>query len=482
MASETRQERQSTPRSRRHSSRRSPEGRFLSFMHAGRARNWAISEGIGILSLGRKAAIPYNPDLAPIGRYLALSALSKPLLAAPDENIRRSGGTMKERVLSRQELYDLVWSTPIAAVAKDLAISDVGLAKICRRHGIPHPGRGYWAKKAAGKPVRPAKLPPLPTGVSETIRFLISESLPATPAETEMSLEVREWVEREARPENLIRVPAQAQTFHPVLQRTKQALGMAFGDPRGARVSRRDGLDVSVSPQMVRRACLILQTLVKALEDRGFRITTKNEWSSRTTVHLLAEEVSFNLREPYRRQGFVPSSAEAGAAATRSTRDERRQAFKATGILRLTLTCYGVDVLFKDRDQLPLESQLNTVVVAIVRLALEVHRPRRLEQEERERRRLEEEKRQREFDRRRSWFEEAVASWHEHEHRIMFLSTLEARVGSSHEGDDNTREYLAWVHRYIEWADPVPRLLAAVKADEEPHFPKWRPPNSVRPW
>jgi hypothetical protein len=45
-------------------------------------------------------------------------------------------------------------------VAKRYKLSDVGLAKVCRKLNIPRPGRGYWAKKAAGKFV--PKTPSLP--------------------------------------------------------------------------------------------------------------------------------------------------------------------------------------------------------------------------------------------------------------------------------------------------------------------------------
>lgn len=48
--------------------------------------------------------------------------------------------------LTRTELYELVWSEPMTKLAKRFGISDVGLAKACRRAGIPVPERGYWAK------------------------------------------------------------------------------------------------------------------------------------------------------------------------------------------------------------------------------------------------------------------------------------------------------------------------------------------------
>lgn len=62
---------------------------------------------------------------------------------------------------NREELYQKVWDRPVQKVAKDFGMSDVGLAKVCRKLFVPLPGRGYWARKAAGKKVgaRPALLP-----------------------------------------------------------------------------------------------------------------------------------------------------------------------------------------------------------------------------------------------------------------------------------------------------------------------------------
>ncbi len=59
--------------------------------------------------------------------------------------------------LTRQSLYDLVWSKPISTLAKEFGISDVGLAKRCRAVDVPIPYRGYWARKEAGH--NPPKLP-----------------------------------------------------------------------------------------------------------------------------------------------------------------------------------------------------------------------------------------------------------------------------------------------------------------------------------
>ena len=62
----------------------------------------------------------------------------------------------------RQKLYDEVWTDPVTVVAERYGLSDVGLAKICRKLSIPVPTRGYWAKVKAGKKMRRIALPVLP--------------------------------------------------------------------------------------------------------------------------------------------------------------------------------------------------------------------------------------------------------------------------------------------------------------------------------
>lgn len=61
--------------------------------------------------------------------------------------------------MKRSELYAKVWSTPMTHLAAELGISDVGLAKACRRHAVPAPARGYWAKLRAGHKLVQTPLP-----------------------------------------------------------------------------------------------------------------------------------------------------------------------------------------------------------------------------------------------------------------------------------------------------------------------------------
>jgi hypothetical protein len=57
-------------------------------------------------------------------------------------------------VYRRTELYVQVWAAPMLEVAKKYDVSDVALAKTCKKLGVPVPGRGHWARVAAGRAIK----------------------------------------------------------------------------------------------------------------------------------------------------------------------------------------------------------------------------------------------------------------------------------------------------------------------------------------
>ncbi len=52
--------------------------------------------------------------------------------------------------LSREELYDRVWTQPMRELSLEFGWSDVGLRKLCHRNGIPTPPQGYHLMKDGG--------------------------------------------------------------------------------------------------------------------------------------------------------------------------------------------------------------------------------------------------------------------------------------------------------------------------------------------
>ena len=77
----------------------------------------------------------------------------------------------------REELYELVWSTPMTKVAEKFEVSGSYLARVCTELRVPRPERGYWAKLAVGKaPQRPALPEPLP---GDPVVWSWTDELPA---------------------------------------------------------------------------------------------------------------------------------------------------------------------------------------------------------------------------------------------------------------------------------------------------------------
>ena len=59
--------------------------------------------------------------------------------------------------LTRQQLYDLVWTKPMYELCQQFGLSSNGLRKNCKKLNIPIPYIGYWSKLKYGK--NPEKTP-----------------------------------------------------------------------------------------------------------------------------------------------------------------------------------------------------------------------------------------------------------------------------------------------------------------------------------
>ena len=62
-------------------------------------------------------------------------------------------------MITREQLYELVWSMPMARLVVRFGVSGSYMARVCTGLGVPRPPRGYWAKRAAGQS---PPVPPLP--------------------------------------------------------------------------------------------------------------------------------------------------------------------------------------------------------------------------------------------------------------------------------------------------------------------------------
>ena len=109
----------------------------------------------------------------------------------------------KYRTIQRQELYDQVWSQPMTKLAKEYGISDVALAKICKKLNVPYPWRGYWRRKETGKAVKQPLLPPNSDPAKQTAT--IQRTIRPETIEP-LSEETSQRIKAEQAPEQIIQV------------------------------------------------------------------------------------------------------------------------------------------------------------------------------------------------------------------------------------------------------------------------------------
>jgi hypothetical protein len=108
-------------------------------------------------------------------------------------------------IIKREELYERIWKLPATKLAKELGISNVALAKLCRKLNVPKPGPGHWRLVQLGWEIERPQLPALEdrttaaaisnpeshaTGKDET------RTASALPPTTEALLEPEEAAER----------------------------------------------------------------------------------------------------------------------------------------------------------------------------------------------------------------------------------------------------------------------------------------------
>ena len=397
---------------------------------------------------------------------------------APHSRLERAGnnqqsrllgtgmGEPKSMVLTRAKLYELVWQEPTRTVAARLGISDVGLAKICRKLHIPRPWRGYWREKETGHARRPPKLPPWPAHLGpepESIPFRVSAPpnpdapVPARPAEPE-AVEAQRLHEAG----HPITVPDElVDALRPVRQAARL---LKRQDDRGFLVSREHPyLAIHVSPGTLNRALRIFDAFLKACTSRGWPVGTEADRPWRTHVTVLDEVIFVGIDEKVRT-----------IRTPRKSYTERDwlhphapDTYEPTGVLTwwaASVDAYGrTRRTWNDGKRQRVEHCLNDVMIGLVQLA-EARKAERRESEARQRQMAEEvrqqhlaaERREREQER-RDELHRQVAAWRQSQELQSYLHALQLAASPqiSQDPDGRLARWLRWAETYVRKLDPM---------------------------
>lgn len=166
--------------------------------------------------------------------------------------------------VTRERLYEEVWSEPMTTVAARYDVSSSFLARVCARLSVPRPPRGYWARLAAGmKPKCPTLPEAKPGGELEWVRDgeprRVPRALPKPP---------------DAKSAKRPRMRTEHVTQHPLLQGVQEHFEAGRESDEGYLKPAKKLLpDLVVSKNTLPRALEIANDLFCLLENQGCQVT-----------------------------------------------------------------------------------------------------------------------------------------------------------------------------------------------------------------
>lgn len=217
-----------------------------------------------------------------------------------------------EIMLSREELYEQVWSETMVSLAQKYGLSDVGLRKKCKKLNIPLPPQGYFLRGPRRKAENRPPLPPFQGDGTVEIKKS-QKNFPPVSVDQDQYREAEARIAFENLPENRIEVPGRLTWPHPLVEKAKLILAniASSGDHDGTITSWRDEcLDIRVSQQSLGRALRIMDALLKALESRGFKVDISHRTYGNnehiTTVSVLGVIHEVGLKETLNQVKYEP--------------------------------------------------------------------------------------------------------------------------------------------------------------------------------
>lgn len=375
---------------------------------------------------------------------------------------------MTEKIrLTRKELYEQVWSEPMTKLSKRYGLSDVGLRKRCKKLRIPLPLRGHWQKSKYAKMLRRPPLPPMKE--PDIVEFTIVKKEKRIVGE-EQNTEVQAMIAFERLEENRIRVAHAFKAHHPYVVQTEKILSKAKPNSydNGILNPKVGCLDIQVSPQILARAFLIMDALIKSLEARGFKVSMSNNDKCVTSVSVLDETFEFGLKE------FLKQTKHELTPAEKKKKEELswydffpKYDYNPSGKLSLMIKTYAGDGIRKtwtDGKKQRVENCLNAfilglIMIAVAKKAERIERDRReREWQERENKRVELARLRREEEERVQALEKEASAWNKSQQIRAYLKAVrEVALQKNGEIEPGSEldKWLTWASQQADRLDPL---------------------------
>lgn len=252
---------------------------------------------------------------------------------------------MKEIQISREELYNMVWKEPLTTLSKKYDISDNGIRKKCIKLKIPMPNAGYWAKVKFGKKL-PPKMPLKDFNGDQTITFNLREEDEVKITPQQQILKIKDDIEND--PKVNLQVHARLTNPDKLILNTRNDHYQDHDRRQSKRIDNSEILSIGVNKKHFDRALRIMDTLIKALRNRGHEFINKY---GKVHIIVFGEEYHLSCIEKYTRVMVKNQYGEGNV-------------LEPTGILAIRI---GESYKLKEwiEGKTPIEEQLSRILAGI---------------------------------------------------------------------------------------------------------------------
>jgi hypothetical protein len=348
---------------------------------------------------------------------------------------------MKTQQLTRQELYNLVWSKTLSKLTEEYSYTNEGIKKICKDFDVPMPDNRYWMKLKFNPNIQKTKLNPV-FSKEDKIELTVREQ--GNLENVDQTPLTRRTKEIESNGKAPLIVPDKLINPDILIQNTKKIFELRKKD-RFYRDEKIDKIHIPVDEKNFDRALLIMDTFIKLLKFRGHSF--KRDHNNRGP-HINVNDVlfPFGMREKNKR---IPG-----------TKLYDSSTYVPTGILILKIGESYKAMEWSD-GATKLEKQLAKIVAKIELEAQkelewrEECRIYHIKREEEEKIRKEHEARKElEFNNTKELFK--AAEYHNKAKIIReYIEDVENQATKNNNLKSELKEWLQWSKDKVDWFDPL---------------------------
>ncbi|WP_418638361.1 hypothetical protein [Winogradskyella sp.] len=353
--------------------------------------------------------------------------------------------TNKSNELSREELYNLVWSKPVSTILKEYPIKITAFKRLCKENEIPLPKNGYWVKLKHHKKVEIIPLPITDKG-NVTISLLgkgveLSENnllIEEIKGDKSLTSSVSKKLYK---PDEIV---IRTRDYYSKRRKTRY--------PRNTQIPKEGIFSLNVSQAVEKRVFRFIDALIKLVRKRGhdLKIITDHKYYNYNGTKLIVFDEYFDIRLREVNKRVI---------------EENERGWKESKYFPTGKLCLKIDEYpryeWTDTKTKTLEDKLPNIL-AYFELRAKREKEERIEREIRHKeyerkKRIEEElnaKRKKELEAFRSVLNHS-SRWQKAMDLRNYIQTIESNAIKNGTLTQELKNWLQWIKDKADWYDPL---------------------------